>query len=59
MESYGCTVVLCTATHPSWEALGIRPTAIIQDQLSQQLVDTFKRVRVTMHGEQRKVFLIQ
>lgn len=50
VESYGCTVVLCTATHPSWEALGIRPTAIIQDQLSQQLVDTFKRVRVTMHG---------
>ncbi|MFU1795697.1 CRISPR-associated helicase Cas3' [Paenibacillus azoreducens] len=50
VESYGCSVVLYTATHPSWEALGIHPSAIIQDQLSEQLIDTFKRVRITLHG---------
>ncbi|MEB3104008.1 CRISPR-associated helicase Cas3' [Ferviditalea candida] len=50
VESYKCTVVLCTATQPSWDSLGIGITEIMDDPSPNELMKDFKRVEVDIHN---------
>ncbi|MGO0060384.1 CRISPR-associated helicase Cas3' [Brevibacillus fluminis] len=55
IQSYGCTVVLCTATQPSWEGLGVKITEIMDTPTPTELMDAFKRVDVIIHGSNTEV----
>ncbi|MFX4302755.1 CRISPR-associated helicase Cas3' [Alicyclobacillus tolerans] len=48
--SYRCSVVLCTATQPSWAGLGIQVTEIMDYPSPNELVEAFKRVEVHVYG---------
>ncbi|MFY0542679.1 CRISPR-associated helicase Cas3' [Brevibacillus sp. H7] len=55
VESYGCTVVLCTATQPSWQGLGVQVTEIMDTPAPSELMDVFKRVEVVVHGSNTEI----
>lgn len=50
VEHYHCSVVLCTATQPSWDKLGFQTKEMMDDPTPAQLMDTFKRVHVSAYG---------
>ncbi len=51
VESYGCSVVLCTATQPSWSALGRQVAEIMDKHPPSELYEAFRRVTVEMRGD--------
>jgi CRISPR-associated helicase Cas3/CRISPR-associated endonuclease Cas3-HD len=50
VDSYGCSVVLCSATQPVWRELGIQATEIMDSPAPEQLWDHLKRVDVSVQG---------
>lgn len=50
VEHYQCSVVLCTATQPPWDKLGVQTKEILDDPTPVQLMDMFKRVQVSVYG---------
>lgn len=50
VQSYGCSVVLCTATQPTWNELGVSPIEIMDQPSPKELFDVFKRVMVNFRG---------
>lgn len=50
IDHYNCSIVLCTATQPSWDKLGFKVKEIMDKPTPFQLFRTFKRVRITSHG---------
>jgi CRISPR-associated endonuclease/helicase Cas3 len=50
VEHYDCSVVLCTATQPSWDKLGFPAKELMDAPTPGELMDTFKRVHLTTHG---------
>ncbi|MFS0554841.1 CRISPR-associated helicase Cas3' [Brevibacillus sp. 179-C9.3 HS] len=55
IAAYGCSVVLCTATQPSWFGLGILVTEIMDTPTPSELVEVFKRVEVEVSGSDNQV----
>ncbi len=55
IKSYECSVVLSTATQPSWLGLGFQPTEIMDDPTPDELMNDFKRVEVGIHGSNSEV----
>ncbi|MBO8164196.1 MAG: CRISPR-associated helicase Cas3' [Brevibacillus sp.] len=53
--AYGCSVVLCTATQPSWKGLGLQVTEIMDTPKPTELMDAFKRVEVVVHGSNTEI----
>lgn len=51
VSHYNCSVVLCTATQPSWERLGFPAHEIMDSPTPLQLMDTLKRVEVRSYGD--------
>ncbi|MDT9726422.1 CRISPR-associated endonuclease Cas3'' [Xylanibacillus composti] len=49
-QNYGCSVVLSTATQPSWHRLGVKATEIIDSPYPKGWSVFFDRVNVTVHG---------
>ncbi|MGG3838311.1 CRISPR-associated helicase Cas3' [Paenibacillus thiaminolyticus] len=52
VQSYGCSVVLCTATQPSWKHFGLKVQEMMDDPGPKQLQEEFRRrrVQVSVHG---------
>lgn len=55
VSSYGCSVVLCTATQPSWTGLGIQVTEIMDNPTPIELMEAFKRVEVEVYGSNTEI----
>ncbi len=55
VHAYHCSVVLCTATQPSWSGLGIHAKEIMDTPTPDELMDAFKRVEVVVYGSQTDV----
>ncbi|PWI57573.1 CRISPR-associated helicase Cas3' [Sulfoacidibacillus thermotolerans] len=55
VSSYGCSVVLATATQPSWKGLGIQVTEIMDEPTPQELMADFKRADVVVHGSNTEI----
>lgn len=54
-EGYGCSVVLCTATQPSWKGLGRNVVELMDKPSPTELFEEFKRVGVDMLDEDEGV----
>ncbi|GBF73622.1 CRISPR-associated helicase/endonuclease Cas3 [Paenibacillus sp. 598K] len=50
IDHYHCSVVLCTATQPSWDKLGFPAAELMDSPTPSELLDTFKRVQLTSYG---------
>lgn len=53
--AYRCSVVLCTATQPSWKGLGLQVTEIMDTPTPSELMDAFKRVEVAVQGSNMEI----
>ncbi|WP_165861166.1 CRISPR-associated helicase Cas3' [Paenibacillus paeoniae] len=51
VQSYGCSVVLCTATQPSWDKLGFATVEIMDDPTPLELSGLFAQVQISVHGD--------
>lgn len=50
VASYGCSVVMCTATQPVWEKLGVKPVEIMDKPTPAELVQSLRRTEVHIWG---------
>lgn len=50
VDHYNCSVVLCTATQPSWDKLGFPALEIMDEPSPQDLMVSFERVKMTPYG---------
>lgn len=57
IDSYGCSVVLCTATQPSWMNLGVAVTEMMDRPAPMELLEDFKRVSVTVASKDQEVVM--
>lgn len=55
VAAYGCSVVLCTATQPSWMGLGIQVTEMMDNPTPSELMDAFKRVEIVVRGNNLEI----
>ncbi|MCM3748410.1 CRISPR-associated helicase Cas3' [Paenibacillus pasadenensis] len=50
VDHYNCSVVLCTATQPSWDKLGFPAKEIMDEPSPEDLMDAFERVKMNPYG---------
>lgn len=55
VHSYGCSVILCTATQPSWDKLGFPAQEMMDRPAPDELMDAFDRVEVEVYGGNQEV----